>query len=62
MYDPKSELQEFVGDDRAEAVAGATQFFGVEESELKITVLTETDVSGLAPRTLIVAIPSTMNE
>ena len=58
MYDPKSELQEFVGDDRAEAVAAAAQFFGVEESELKIKVLTETEVSGLAPRTIVVAIPT----
>ncbi len=57
MYDPKSELQEFIGDDRAEATASAAQFFGVGEDELEINELSEAQVSGLAPRVLIVAIP-----
>lgn len=55
MYDPKSEAHEFVGVDRAEAVAAAARFFGVEEGELKIAQPAPEDVSGLGARVVIVA-------
>mgnify|MGYP001212702633 CR=1 FL=1 len=55
MYDRKSEPNEFVGESKEEAVSQATRFYGVEESELKITV--PEDVSGAAGRFVIVAGP-----
>jgi len=57
VFDPKTEPKEFVGADRAEAVAAACRFFGVEESELTIAEPERESVAGLAARTLIVAAP-----
>ena len=54
MYDAKSEAQEFVGVDRADAIAQATQYFEVEESALSLTAFSE-GVNGLAGRTVVVA-------
>ena len=36
MYDAKSEPNEFFGESRSEAVAKASRFFGIEESELAV--------------------------
>jgi spoIIIJ-associated protein len=58
LYDPKSELHEFFGADREEAVAKAAAYYGVSESDLIISELAEADVSGLVARALVVAIPS----
>ena len=55
MYDRKSEPNEFVAESKEEAVAQATRFYGVEESELKISV--PEDVSGAAGRFVVVAGP-----
>jgi spoIIIJ-associated protein len=55
MYDRKSEPNEFVGDSKDEAIAQATRFYEVEESDLKIVV--PEDVSGAAGRFVVVAGP-----
>jgi predicted RNA-binding protein Jag len=55
VYDPMSEAHEFIGKDRAEAVAKATAYFGVGESELAIAEADTTKVSGLGTRLAIVA-------
>lgn len=57
MYDAKAEANEFVGDDRAEAVSKACRFFGVEESELKLVIPEGGEIFGSAARTIVVAIP-----
>ncbi len=57
MYDSKSEANEFVGDDRADAVAKACRFFSVEESDLKIHQPEPTSIFGLGARTVVVAVP-----
>ncbi len=57
MYDPKTEAHEFIADDRAEAVAKACQFFGVEESNLEVRELPAGAIYGLGGRSAIVAVP-----
>lgn len=57
MYDAKSEAHEFVGADRAEAVAKACRFFDLGEAELEISDLGGETVFGLGGRALIVALP-----
>jgi spoIIIJ-associated protein len=57
MYDAKSEPNEFVGDNRQEAVSKACRFYAVEESELKVVHTDEMSVSGLGGRSVVVALP-----
>jgi spoIIIJ-associated protein len=57
MYDPSSEAREFVGHDRAEALAKATAFFGVSEDQLAIAVPEEGQIAGLGMRSVLVAYP-----
>lgn len=57
MYDAKSEANEFVGEDRGDAVAKACRFFGVEEGDLTITTPGAGDIMGVGGRTVVVAIP-----
>lgn len=57
MYDAKAEANEFIGDDRAEAVAKACRFFGIEESELKVVSPEAGEVFGAGARGIIVAVP-----
>lgn len=57
MYDAKNEAHEFVGSDRAEAVAKAARFFDLGEDELAVSDLSAAGVYGLGGRTLIVALP-----
>ncbi len=57
MYDPKAEPNEFIGDDRAEAVAKACRFFGVEEAELKVVTPEAGEVFGAGVRGVVVAVP-----
>ena len=58
MYDRKTEANEFVGDSVDEARASAARFYGVEESDLKVAVMRETEVAGLQGRAAVVAFPS----
>lgn len=55
MYDEKNERKEFIAEDRADAVAKACDFFGVDEGELEIRGFEERAVYGLANRAVIVA-------
>lgn len=55
MYDPMAEAHEFIGKDRAEAIAKATAFFKAPESELAISVVDPTRASGLGTRCVVVA-------
>ena len=55
MYDPKSEAREFIGQDAAEATAKACSYFGVDTGGL--LVHEPRQVSGLAGRVLVVAVP-----
>ena len=57
MYDAKSEPNEFVGDNRQEAVSKACRFYAVEESALKVVHTDEMSVSGLGGRSVVVAQP-----
>ena len=57
MYDAKAEANEFVGDDREEAVAKACRFFGTEESELKLVSPEAGEVFGSGARAIVVAVP-----
>ena len=57
MYDAKAEANEFVADDRAEAVSKACRFYGIEESELKIIVPEGGEIFGAGARAVLVAIP-----
>jgi spoIIIJ-associated protein len=57
VYDLRNEAHEFVADGREDAIAKAVNFFGVEAEALLIKVYTESEVSGLAGRTLVVAVP-----
>ena len=57
MYDIKSEPHEFVGADRADAVAQAVRFFGVEEEELRVKEPAEGEIAGVGVRSVIVAVP-----
>ena len=59
MYDPSSEAREFVGHDRAEALAKATAFFGVSEDQLAVAVPEEGQIAGLGMRSVLVAYPRT---
>jgi spoIIIJ-associated protein len=56
-YDAMREAHEFVGQERAEAVAKASEFFGVGEAELTIVELPPGEVYGLGGRTVVVALP-----
>jgi spoIIIJ-associated protein len=55
VYDDKNERKEFVADDRAQAIASACEFFGVDEDSLEIGGFEAGAVYGLATRTVIVA-------
>jgi predicted RNA-binding protein Jag len=57
VYDGKNEPREFIGEERAEAVAMACEFFGADEEALVITELKPGEVYGLANRTVVVAVP-----
>ncbi len=57
MYNAKSEPNEFIADSSDEAVAKACDFFGTEESALKIVHVAEGEVSGLGSRSVVVAVP-----
>ena len=57
MYDAKAEANEFVGDDRSEAVSKACRFYGIAESELKIVVPEGGEIFGCGARSVVVAIP-----
>lgn len=57
MYDARGEANEFIGDDRAEAVAKACRFFGVEESELKLVIPEAGEIFGSGARSIVVALP-----
>jgi len=57
MYDPSREAREFVGQDRAEAVAKAMAFFGVSADELATAQPPPGEIFGLGPRVVIVAYP-----
>lgn len=57
MYDATGEANEFIGDDRAEAVAKACRFFGVEESELKLVIPEAGEIFGSGARSIVVALP-----
>jgi len=55
MYDPMSEAHEFVGSNRAEAVAKATSYFNASEADLAISEIDATRASGIGTRFVIVA-------
>jgi spoIIIJ-associated protein len=57
VYDVRNEAHEFVAEGREAAIAKAVSFFGVEADALVIKEYAESEVSGLAGRTLIVAVP-----
>jgi predicted RNA-binding protein Jag len=57
VYDPRNEAHEFIADEREAAVAKATQFFGVDADALIVKEYEGSEVSGLAGRTLVVAVP-----
>lgn len=56
MYDARAEANEFVGDDRDEAVSKACRFFGVEKQDLKLA-FADSEVFGLGASVVVVAIP-----
>jgi len=55
VYDASSETHEFIGRDRAEALAKATAFFGVDEGALAVAEVDASRVSGLGTRVALVA-------
>jgi spoIIIJ-associated protein len=55
VYDAMQEAHEFIGRDRAEALAKAIAFFGVGEEELAIADVDATKASGLGTRFALVA-------
>jgi spoIIIJ-associated protein len=57
MYDRKNEANEFVADSVDDARVRAAHFYGVEADELRVIVPDLGDVSGLAGRTVVVAVP-----
>lgn len=59
MYDSRSEAREFVGRDRAEAVAKAAGFFGLAQEELAIAEPEVGVIAGLGARAVVVAYPRT---
>lgn len=54
MYDASSEAHEFIGRDRAEALAKATAFFGVDEGALSVADVDAGRISGLGTRVALV--------
>jgi len=59
VYDSSSEAREFVGRDRAEAVAKAAGFFGCPQEDLAIAEPEVGVVAGLGARTVVVVYPRT---
>ena len=59
MYDSRSEAREFVGRDRAEAVAKAAGFFGLAQEELAIAEPEAGVIAGLGARAVVVVYPRT---
>jgi len=59
MYESRSEAREFVGRDRAEAVAKAAGFFGLPQEELAIAEPEVGVIAGLGARTVVVVYPRT---
>ena len=59
MYDSRSEAREFVGRDRAEAVAKAAGFFGLAQEELAIAEPEVGVIAGLGARAVVVVYPRT---
>jgi len=57
MYDSRSEAREFVGRDRAEAVAKAAGFFGLAQEELAIAEPAVGVIAGLGARAVVVVYP-----
>jgi spoIIIJ-associated protein len=57
VYDAANEPREFIGEERAEAVATACEFFDAAEEALVIMELKPGEVYGLANRTVVVAVP-----
>ena len=57
MYDLRDEAHEFVAEGKEAAIAKAVKFFGVEAEALLVKEYTENEASGLAGRTLVVAVP-----
>jgi predicted RNA-binding protein Jag len=57
MYDARNEPREFIGEERAEAVAMACEFFDAAEEALEIMELKPGEVYGLANRAVVVAVP-----
>jgi spoIIIJ-associated protein len=57
VYDVRNEAHEFVADGRENAIAKAVKFFGVEAEALMVKEYAASEVSGLAGRTLVVAVP-----
>jgi spoIIIJ-associated protein len=59
MYDSTQEAREFVGRDRAEAVAKAAGYFGLPQEELAIAEPEIGSINGLGARSVVVAYPKT---
>jgi spoIIIJ-associated protein len=59
VYDSSSEAREFVGRDRAEAVAKAAGFFGCPQEDLAIAEPEFGVIAGLGARAVVVAYPRT---
>ena len=59
MYDSTREAREFVGRDRAEAVAKAAGYFGLPQEELAIAEPEIGSINGLGARAVVVAYPRT---
>jgi spoIIIJ-associated protein len=57
VYDPHSEVHEFIGDDRAEVVTKAISYFGLDADALAIVDVEPSRLSGLGARVAIVAYP-----
>jgi spoIIIJ-associated protein len=55
MFDRKQEANEFVGESLSDATASAVRFFGVDASELKVSVAPGGSVYGAGGRTVVVA-------
>jgi spoIIIJ-associated protein len=57
MYDARQEPNEFVADSLNAARAKAAEFFGIEESELKVIVPKDGEIYGVHGQTVITALP-----
>ncbi len=55
MYDRKQEANEFVGESVSDATASAARFFGVDASDLSVSVAAAGSVFGAVGRTVVVA-------